>query len=139
MLRTYRSYGISISGLYCTGQLFIKKKKNNSEINFTLHKIHKIQRKVLILETIQTDHLRGDFKLNSLLEVGVICSNKGVKIPRKVEVICGMVDLPIEMVVVTYGSMEEVANDDEMGVEETCSNMDVVVMEKVEVENYSSK
>ena len=50
-----------------------------------------------------------------------------------------MVDLPIEMVVVTHGSMEEVANDDEMGVEETCSNMDVVVMEKVEVENYSSK
>ena len=118
--------------------MFIKKKKKiNSKINCT---VHKIQRKILILETIQTDHLRGEFKLNSLLEVGMICSNKGVKIPRKVEVICGrMVDLPIEMVVVTYGSMEEVASHDEMGMEETYSNLEVVVIEKVEVENYSSK
>ena len=50
-----------------------------------------------------------------------------------------MVDLPIEMVVVTYGSMEEVASHDEMGMEETYSNLEVVVIEKVEVENYSSK
>jgi hypothetical protein len=53
----------------CTGHMFIKKKKINSKINCT---VHKIQRKILILETFQTDHLRGEFKLNSLLEVGVI-------------------------------------------------------------------
>ncbi|KAF3956028.1 hypothetical protein CMV_018818 [Castanea mollissima] len=55
------------------------------------------------------------------------------------EVICGsMVDVHAQMVVVSYGSMEELASDDEMGVEEKHSSIEVVVMEKEEVETYSS-
>ena len=71
----------------------------------------------------------------------MICSNMGVrKTHQKVdEVICGsMVDVHAQMAVVSYGSMEELASDDEMGVEEKHSSMEVVVMEKEEVETYSS-
>ena len=41
--------------------------------------MHTIQKKVIILETIQTDNLIGAFKINSLLDVRIIYSNNPVR------------------------------------------------------------
>ena len=41
--------------------------------------MHTIQKKVIILETIQTDNLIGAFKINSLLDVRIIHSNNPVR------------------------------------------------------------
>ena len=55
------------------------------------------------------------------------------------EIFGSMVDVPNQMVVVSYGNMMEFDNDGEMVVKEKCSSMEEVVMENEEVETYSSK
>ena len=62
MLLTYRSHRISISCLYCTQGHFIKATILKKGIT-----THTIQKKVIILGTIQTDNLIGAFNINSIL------------------------------------------------------------------------